>query len=97
MFSIGLGGPFFAPLIWRQRQPCSESKLTKRLRFALKWFVRVLELGVAREIRLNPSPSMKMVFLYSDAEGNGGVGAVAVMPDGTSRFLQGQVPRSVVR
>ena len=92
-----LGRALLRPLIWRQRQPCSESKLTKRLRFALQWFLRVLELGLARKTRLNTSPSMKMVFLYSDAEGSGGVGAVAVMPDGTSRFLQGQVPRSVVR
>ena len=39
----------------------------------------------------------RTVSLYSDAEGNGGLGAVAVLPEGRVMYLQGKVPRSAVR
>ena len=45
-----LGRALLRPLIWRQRQSRGCSKLTPRLRFALIWFLRVLETGITRLI-----------------------------------------------
>ena len=92
-----LGRALLRPLIWRQRQVRAGSKLTPRLRFALLWFLRVLEAGLTREISLLPAPSTQVVFLYSDAEGYGGLGAVAVFPEDEVVYLQGRVPRKSVR
>ena len=92
-----LGRALLRPLIWRQRQLRSSPKLTLRLRFALIWFLRILESELVRTISLSPAPPSQLVVLYSDAQGAGGVGAVAVFPNGDVHFLRGQVPRTEMR
>lgn len=92
-----LGRALLRPLIWRQRPSGDSSRLTPRLRFALIWFLRVLEAGITRRINLLTEICPRTVLLYSDAEGNGGLGAVAVLPEGRVMYLQGKVPRSAVR
>ena len=56
-----------------------------------------VESGLSRVISLRPEPCTRVALLYSDAEGYGGLGAVAVLPDGGAHYLHGKVPRSVVR
>ena len=88
-----LGRALLRPLIWRQRQPGDRQTLTPRLRFALTWFLRVLMAGLTKTIPLLPQSHAKVVFLYSDAEGYGGIGAVAAFPGGRHVFFERRCPK----
>ncbi|CAK0825839.1 unnamed protein product [Prorocentrum cordatum] len=77
-----LGRALLRPLIWRQCQARGPATITKRMQRALQWF---LEVGIPA------------VLLYSDAEGNGRVGAVAIADRGAAEFLRGRVPKSIRR
>ena len=57
----------------------------------------MLEAGFTKTIPLMPEPPSEVVLLYSDAEGYGGIAAVAVFPRNEVHFLQGHVPRNVKR
>ena len=92
-----LGRALLRPFIWRQRQARGPATVTKRMRHALQWFLGVLALGLCRSVSLLPLPSRPAMLLYSDAEGNGRVGAVAISDGGAAVLLRGKVPKSVRR
>lgn len=65
--------------------------------FALRWFLKLLETSVARNVPLLDAPSTQKVILYSDADGSGNIGAVAVFPDDEVLYLHGTIPNRVTR
>ena len=81
---------------WLRSQSVGSHTLTKRLRSSLTWFIAALKAGFSRTIPLQPQVHSDRLLLYSDAEGNGGVGAVAVK--GNIRiFMRGKIPARVRR
>ena len=89
-----IGRALLRPLIWRQLQRFGQTTLTKRLRASLTWFIAVLKMNPRREIPYTPSPRHDRVILYSDADGSGGLAAVAIRRD-TKIFMRGTVPRNL--
>ena len=92
-----IGRALLRPIIWRQRHSCRGDLLTRRLRFALVWFLSLLEKGLSKEVQLVPQVKRPVVLLYSDAEQNGGVGGVAQLPDGELLYIHGRLPKQICR
>ena len=90
-----LGRALLRPLIWRQTQTCGPFTVTARLRLALRWFVAVLEHGLCRSVSLERPITPPTIIIYSDAEGSGGIGAVAEFPSGEIWVRSGEVPAAV--
>ena len=57
----------------------------------------MLESWISSEISLIPEPCPRVVALYQDAEGHGGLGVVAVLPGEVVLYFRGKVPRSMAR
>ena len=89
-----LGRALIRPLIWRQVQRFGPVCLTNRLRHSLTWFIAALKANVGLKVPLYVPVWKDRVILYSDAEGNGGVAAVAVFND-HGVFMRGKIPNSV--
>ena len=92
-----IGRALLRPFIWRQRQHIGGHGLTPRLRHSVRWFRALLAEDLSRKLPLVRAPSMPLSLVYSDAEGNGRVGAVASLQDGSVRFLRGRVPSCIRR
>ena len=92
-----IGRALLRPIIWRQRQSYGSHQLTQRLRFALTWFLTLLNEGFSRSVSLQPSIDAPVVIIYSDAEHLGGIGAVAEFPSGDLVYLSGRLPRRLRR
>jgi hypothetical protein len=75
-----VGRAMLRPLVWRQLN--GGSRLTRRLRWALEWWVALL---LGRNERMIPlkAPSLRPVHIWSDAEGSGQIGAVLQDPAGS--------------
>lgn len=91
-----LGRALVRPLIWRQLQRIGQVSLTRRLRHSLRWLIAVLRSNLCREIPYVQQLVERKVILYSDADGNAGVGAVAIR-GGTKIFMRGKIPAHVRR
>ena len=91
-----LGRALLRPLIWRQMQKGGSFKLTERLRCAISWYVAVLQRASQRVNPFVQEIKDKRVVLYSDADGNGQVAAVAIKGS-TGIFMKGRVPSKVRR
>ena len=91
-----LGRALIRPLIWRQLQKYGRHNITRRLRCAIMWFVSVLKANLGRDIPFSSPSTTSKVILYSDAEGNGGVAAVAIRGS-TKIFMRGTIPGRVRR
>ena len=92
-----VGRAMVRPIIWRQHQSVGPFTISKRLRSSLTWFIAALTARFSREIPFQPPPGAdSKLVLYSDAEGNGCAGAVAIKGD-TRIFMRGQIPARVRR
>ena len=92
-----IGRGLLRPLVWRQSCARRDVTLTPRLWFALKWFLAVLDQACSRRINLGLRILPPVVLIYSDAEQNGHIGAVAEFPSGQMYYLQGHLPWKIKR
>ena len=85
-----VGRALLRPIIWRQKQTSGPYTFTCRLRNSLMWLLALSNDSIYRSLPLRPCMSVFTVILYTDAEGNGGVDAVADL-DGMIVFLRGNI------
>ena len=72
-------------------------RLTRRLRLSLRWFLTLLQRRLKRVVPLCTPVTRKRVLLFSDADVNGGIGAVAVFSQGEVIYLQGSIQTQVMQ
>ena len=70
------------------------TRLTRRLRCSLEWFLCVLSEKWIRRIPFSLAPELPMAIVYSDAESHGDVAAVFVFEHRVS-FIAGKLPGNV--
>ena len=82
-----LGRALLRPLIWWQSDKLGQTCITHRLRCTIQWFIAVLRANVGMKIPFCKTLPRRRVVLYSDAEGNGGVAAVASPSHGCGIYM----------
>ena len=86
-----LGRALLRPIIWRQLDLTGATKLTRRLRYSLLWFGRVLQEGWRKTVHYSLNELQSTAIVYTDAESCGNVATVIITR--TERVCYyGQVP-----
>jgi hypothetical protein len=73
-----LGRALLRPIIWRQIDTTGSTKLTKRLKWSLMWFRRVLQEQWQRRVPYSLDELKNTMLVYTDAESNGYIATVLV-------------------
>ena len=73
-----LGRALLRPIIWRQIDTTGSTRLTKRLRWSLIWFRRVLQEQWQRRVPYSLDELKETMLIYTDAESNGYVATVMI-------------------
>ena len=73
-----LGRALLRPIIWRQIDTTGCTRLTKRLRWSLLWFRRVLKEQWQRKVPYSLDELKDTLLVYTDAESNGYIATVMV-------------------
>ena len=73
-----LGRALLRPIIWRQIDTTGCTRLTKRLRWSLLWFRKVLHEQWQRKVPYSLDELKDTVIIYTDAESNGYIATVIV-------------------